>query len=71
MLCCGVLLCSLPGDYGFDPLGLGKSASNLERFAEAELLHARWSMLAVAGVVAVELEPNVSEVWCRPRRHKV
>mmetsp|Transcript_5163 Transcript_5163/g.18909 ORF Transcript_5163/g.18909 Transcript_5163/m.18909 type:complete len:229 (+) Transcript_5163:103-789(+) len=54
---------SLPGDYGFDPLGFGKSASNLERFVEAELLHARWAMLAVSGVVAVELEPNVQESW--------
>merc|ERR1712224_291740 len=39
---------SKPGDYGFDPLGLGEVPANLERFREAELLNARWAMLGVA-----------------------
>jgi light-harvesting complex I chlorophyll a/b binding protein 1 len=45
---------SRPGDYGFDPLGLGEVPSNLERFQEAELLNARWAMLGVAGCWGVE-----------------
>ncbi|KAK4353575.1 hypothetical protein RND71_025769 [Anisodus tanguticus] len=38
---------SAPGDFGFDPLGLGEAPSNLERFKESELIHCRWAMLAV------------------------
>merc|ERR1712072_799172 len=45
---------SKPGDYGFDPLGLGEVPANLERFREAELLNARWAMLGVAGCWGVE-----------------
>eukprot|EP01026_Neomeris_dumetosa_P044334 TRINITY_DN372_c2_g1_i1.p2 TRINITY_DN372_c2_g1~~TRINITY_DN372_c2_g1_i1.p2 ORF type:complete len:233 (+),score=48.94 TRINITY_DN372_c2_g1_i1:141-839(+) len=46
---------SLAGDYGFDPLGLGKVPSNLSRFREAEIINGRWAMLGAAGVLAVEL----------------
>ena len=46
---------SLPGDYGFDPFGLGKDAGNLARFREAELLHGRWAMLGALGCLVVEL----------------
>ena len=42
-------------DYGFDPLKLGEKPENLARYREAELMHARWSMLGVAGAVAVGL----------------
>ena len=59
----------LPGDYGFDPLGFAKDSDddsafsgseskinkNLDRAVELELLHARWAMLAVVGVVLPEL----------------
>ena len=79
----------LPGDYGFDPLGLGRDdddddaktidvksteepndtgyvmgyvnphqpvlGKNLARGVELELLHSRWAMLAVVGVVVPEL----------------
>ncbi|XLS87908.1 hypothetical protein HN51_038074 [Arachis hypogaea] len=34
---------SLAGDYGFDPLGLGKDPA----FPQAELIHGRWAMAAV------------------------
>ncbi|PIA28732.1 hypothetical protein AQUCO_06700036v1 [Aquilegia coerulea] len=37
---------SAPGDFGFDPLGLGEVPENLERFKESELIHCRWAMLA-------------------------
>eukprot|EP01025_Chloroclados_australasicus_P002560 TRINITY_DN1058_c0_g1_i10.p1 TRINITY_DN1058_c0_g1~~TRINITY_DN1058_c0_g1_i10.p1 ORF type:complete len:268 (+),score=42.23 TRINITY_DN1058_c0_g1_i10:102-806(+) len=45
---------SLPGDYGFDPLGLGEVESNLMRMREAEIINGRWAMLGAAGVLAVE-----------------
>lgn len=32
---------SLPGDYGFDPLGLGSDPEVLTYFQQAELVHAR------------------------------
>lgn len=41
---------SLPGDYGFDPLGLGKDPAFLKWYREAELIHGRWAMLAVVGI---------------------
>ncbi|XP_038991533.1 photosystem I chlorophyll a/b-binding protein 6, chloroplastic-like [Hibiscus syriacus] len=42
---------SLPGDFGFDPLGLGFDPKTLKWFAQAELMHARWAMLAVSGIL--------------------
>jgi hypothetical protein len=45
----------LPGNYGFDPLNLGKDAGALARFQEAEVIHGRWAMLGVAGALAVEV----------------
>lgn len=42
-----------PADYGFDPLGLGASG-NVEKYREVELIHARWAMLGVTGMVSVE-----------------
>ncbi|XP_064939380.1 photosystem I chlorophyll a/b-binding protein 6, chloroplastic-like [Musa acuminata AAA Group] len=45
---------SLPGDFGFDPLGLGSDPELLRWFAQAELMHSRWAMLAVAGILIPE-----------------
>jgi len=45
----------LPGDFGFDPLGLGSNPESLKWFAESERVHARWAMLAVAGILAQEI----------------
>ncbi|KAK9158326.1 hypothetical protein Scep_004900 [Stephania cephalantha] len=45
---------SAPGDFGFDPLGLGEVPENLERFKESELIHCRWAMLAVPGILLPE-----------------
>jgi light-harvesting complex I chlorophyll a/b binding protein 1 len=45
---------SSPADYGFDPLRLGEVPSNLERHKEAELIHCRWAMLAIPGVLIPE-----------------
>ncbi|XP_058215912.1 photosystem I chlorophyll a/b-binding protein 6, chloroplastic [Rhododendron vialii] len=52
---------SLPGDFGFDPLGLGSDPDSLKWFAQAELMHSRWAMLAVAGI----LFPEWLETWGR------
>lgn len=35
----------------FDPLGLGADPERLAWFAESERVHARWAMLAVAGIL--------------------
>ena len=42
---------SLPGDYGFDPLGLGSDPETLKYFVQAELVHGRFAMLGAAGIV--------------------
>ncbi|KAF7058903.1 hypothetical protein CFC21_065876 [Triticum aestivum] len=50
---------SLPGDFGFDPLGFGSEPESLRWFAQAELMHGRWAMLAAAGI----LVPEVLHKW--------
>ena len=42
---------SLPGDFGFDPLGLGSDPDALKYFVQAELVHGRFAMLGAAGIV--------------------
>eukprot|EP00879_Flechtneria_rotunda_P000393 GHRR01000486.1.p1 GENE.GHRR01000486.1~~GHRR01000486.1.p1 ORF type:complete len:367 (+),score=85.03 GHRR01000486.1:219-1319(+) len=56
---------SLPGDYGWDPLGLADprqtgqpgedKVMNLDWLSYAELIHGRWAMLAAAGALAPEI----------------
>ncbi|MCO5562037.1 hypothetical protein L7F22_015663 [Adiantum nelumboides] len=45
---------SSPGDFGFDPLGLAEVPESFERYKESELIHCRWAMLAVPGVLIPE-----------------
>ena len=40
---------------GFDPLGLAENPESRARFVEAELIHGRWAMMGVAGVLAVDV----------------
>eukprot|EP00775_Hariotina_reticulata_P011341 gene11341-11490_t len=51
---------TLAGDRGFDPLGLGADPVALKWYQQSELVHARWAMLGVAGVLGQEiLRPDV------------
>ncbi|GBG65310.1 hypothetical protein CBR_g50349 [Chara braunii] len=45
---------SSPGDFGFDPLGLAREPSSYERYKESELIHGRWAMMGVVGVLVPE-----------------
>jgi light-harvesting complex II chlorophyll a/b binding protein 5 len=57
------LVGELPGDYGYDPLGLGKDSEQVSKYREAELIHARWAMLASAGFIIPEgLESNGADI---------
>ncbi|XP_072992396.1 chlorophyll a-b binding protein 4, chloroplastic-like [Typha latifolia] len=46
---------SLPGDNGFDPLGLADDPESLRWFVQAELMNGRWAMLGVAGMLLPEV----------------
>jgi light-harvesting complex I chlorophyll a/b binding protein 4 len=46
---------SLAGDYGWDPLGFGADPVALKWYRQAELVHARWAMLGVAGILGQEI----------------
>lgn len=46
---------SLPGDYGFDPLGLGEDPESLRWYVQAELVHARFAMAGVAGILLTDV----------------
>lgn len=53
----------LAGDYGYDPLGLGKSPEQVRKYREFELIHSRWAMLASAGFIIPEgLESNGASI---------
>jgi light-harvesting complex I chlorophyll a/b binding protein 4 len=50
----------LAGDRGFDPMGLGANPTALKWYQQSELVHARWAMLGVAGILVQEIaQPNV------------
>jgi light-harvesting complex II chlorophyll a/b binding protein 5 len=54
---------TLPGDYGYDPLGLGKDTETVDKFRAYELIHARWAMLAAAGIIIPEgLQANGADI---------
>lgn len=50
---------SMPGDVGFDPLGLS-SYFPLDWMREAEIKHGRVCMLAIVGYIAVDIGIRVS-----------
>ncbi|XP_021776401.1 chlorophyll a-b binding protein, chloroplastic [Chenopodium quinoa] len=45
---------SLPGDFGFDPLGFGSDPETLKWMVQSELVHCRWAMLGAAGIFIPE-----------------
>jgi len=45
---------SLPGDAGFDPLGLSSQEVVRNRLVEGEVINGRWAMLAVVGAIVPE-----------------
>ena len=45
---------SLPGDMGFDPMGLSEIQNDLSYAATAEIKHGRICMLAIVGMVVQE-----------------
>jgi len=54
---------TLAGDYGYDPLGLGQTTEQVEKYREYELIHARWAMLGAAGAIIPEgLAANGADV---------
>ncbi|TMX00359.1 hypothetical protein EJD97_000962 [Solanum chilense] len=46
---------TLAGDFGFDPLGLGEDPESLKWYVQAELVHARFAMAGVAGILLTDL----------------
>jgi light-harvesting complex I chlorophyll a/b binding protein 4 len=56
---------SLPGDNGFDPLGLGEDPANLKWYVQAELQNGRWAMLGAAGMIIPEALTKAG-VWNAP-----
>ena len=46
---------TIPGDYGFDPLGLGTNPDRLKWYQEAELMNGRFAMLGAAGIMGAEI----------------
>ena len=58
---------SVPGDYGFDPLGMAKNKALLSYFREAEIRHSRLACLASIGwVVSEMLDPPLSKLCGMP-----
>ena len=53
---------TLAGDYGFDPLGLGVDGK-VDQYRTAEVIHARWAMLAIPGIVVPEALNIPGGVW--------
>merc|ERR1719183_1001322 len=53
---------TLAGDYGFDPLKLGADGK-IDQYRVAEVIHARWAMLAIPGIVIPEALGIPGGVW--------
>jgi light-harvesting complex I chlorophyll a/b binding protein 5 len=54
-----------PGNFGFDPLSLGSDPATLKWYQQAELVHSRWAMLGVAGILFPEIATKAG-TWNAP-----
>ena len=54
---------SYVGDFGWDPLGLGKDPQALAWYRQAELQHARWAMLGTVGILVPRLLSDAGLQW--------
>lgn len=64
LLCCS---CRLAGDFGFDPLGLGEDPESLKWYVQAELVHSRFAMAGVAGILVTDVSHQNHEyhvIYC-------
>jgi light-harvesting complex I chlorophyll a/b binding protein 5 len=72
-----ICLCwRLPGDFGFDPLGLGEEPAALKWYVQAELVHCRFAMLGVAGILFTDVScspsscPSLPNIISLPSSHQ-
>lgn len=54
---------SLAGDFGFDPLGLGTDPETLSYYRQAEIVHCRFAMLGVAGILVPDIAAKAGISW--------
>lgn len=50
----------LIGDFGYDPLNLGKNPDALRWYVQAELIHCRLAMMGLAGMLIPSVKTNLS-----------
>lgn len=53
----------MAGDFGFDPLGLGEDPESLRWYVQAELVHARFAMAGVAGILFTDVSEIKHSSW--------
>lgn len=53
---------TLPADFGFDPLNLGKDPEALKWYVAAEVFHCRLAMTAVAGILFPALATKIGAI---------
>lgn len=51
-----------PGDYAFDPLGLGKNPASYKKFQTSEIKNGRLAMIAVGGLLHQEFITGLTPV---------
>ncbi len=57
-------VCRLIGDFGYDPLNLGKNPAALKWYVQAEIIHGRLAMMGLAGMLipSVQLYTSFTSV---------
>lgn len=59
----------MAGDFGFDPLGLGEDPDSLRWYVQAELVHARFAMAGVAGILFTDVSEIKHTLTGRTKLH--